>query len=181
MRMWAAWAAEKVLGTNGTPVWVQLATDDDPEIAGYAILCLAEYAPQEARQLIPKLRRQTRKHDPYLPTQAAWVLAAVGAKEARPDIEALARDPKYPWHAIDAQVALMMLDGQDGEILELLRRHERHEWTRALSFAATLIRSDASAAALEEAAENSPDQQCRVLAANALDEWTRRQQAAKAR
>jgi len=78
--------------------------------------------------------------------------------------------PTYPFHAIDAEIALRYLNLGEQALWDELRSH-RHDWTPGLVRAAYQLHTEPARRALERCATEAPDKECRGACHHALEEW----------
>jgi len=117
------------------------------------------------REFLPLYRRRLRSKKEDLEDEqnlagAIWRVAQFQDLESLPQLRTLAESHRRSWIRMPAAVAILMPEGRGQEILERLRAHD-HDWTGWLAVAATLMRTPAATAALEECAAHAPDERCR--------------------
>lgn len=170
VRAWVVGVATRVLGKHGQRLLQRLAADSADVVAVDALMQLGSLAPNLLKPHRDRVLGMLASDDPWGPVRATWLLVHL-ADDPRPEIREVLNRPKYPFHAIDAEVALRYLDLGEEALWDQLRSH-RHDWTPALTRAAYQIRSEPALVALQHCAAEAPDEECRAICRHALDAWS---------
>ena len=161
VRAWVAFAARRVLPREEAIGLISsLANDRNSDVRDSAVEELFELRPEPTvlTPVLKALRRRVLSKDFVEADFAVWRLAGLRDPVAIPGIELYARDPKYPYKAKSAQIALMLINNDDDRILELIRTHD-HDRMLWLARAAGLIGTKEALEALEANASEL-DEQC---------------------
>lgn len=146
---------------------VALLRDRNPDVAIDAMLELMETDPASVESEAPRLLRWLRSGDYWKPVTAVWILTRMRRLDAIPHLQRLEAEPAHYWHATEARLARMLLQGNEDEVWSMLRNHT-HELTQHLAKAAYMWRSEAARAALVACQESAPDAECRNTCARSL-------------
>lgn len=160
VRSWVATVSPTVLGTPlSLEVLRPLLDDSHPDVRDAALESIVSTDPDQARRLLPRIRKRLTSSDLWEPITALWTLARLKDVDSLPMIDDFARRSTRPWHVQDAAVVKLLLSGGSEEILHRLAGHD-HDWTEPLAHAAGIIATPSAELALQRCAEASPDSRC---------------------
>ena len=168
VRAWVPAVAEDILGDGGTRLILSLTRDRDPVVRDAAVEALFELGPEAAAPLAPDLRRRLQSSEPQERIAATWGLAALGDTASLRVLAQRAESADSETERSAARAAVLVLNNDGGAIAEGLRRHA-HDDVPVLAVAARMLGTDATVAALREAASSAPDEECRAVCAAELE------------
>lgn len=168
VRAWVPGAARELLGEQAERLVLSLTRDREESVREAAVAALVALGPDGARSALPDLRRKLRSPRRSDRVGAMWALAELRDEAAVPVLAERAEASESAGERSAARAALLALRGDEAAIAAGLREHD-HEQVPALAAAARILRTEATVAALRDAAANAPDEECRAACAAELE------------
>jgi hypothetical protein len=170
---WVLAYGYEILGADFAPILSVLAeASPDRDVRSDALHALARIDVGLLAPYVERLRRQLRAKDSVTPITAIWMLARLRDADSLSLIETLENDRDRPLVRFSAQVAAMLLRGQDSTVLQAIHDHDhlRMPW---LIVGAEIVGSAEAERALADCARNAPDEECQRRCAIAVAGFTR--------
>lgn len=164
VRVWVPETAAEILGPGGERLVLSLTRDRDLRVRQAAVAGLVLLGPDAARKALPDVRRRLRSPDAAERIAATWALAELGDESSLSLLAERAATAESPDERRVSRAAELVLRGDEAAIVSGLREHD-HEEIPALAVAARILATQATAAALREAAADAPDEFCRAACA----------------
>jgi HEAT repeat protein len=167
VRDWVAWIAPSVIASGAVPILERLVDDKDADVRHEAMSGLVRLDKRWSAKLVPRYLKMLRSHDPIDQVDAIWRLTQFRESSALAALKQIAQTGRYPGLRTNAQVASLVLEGKEDELIAGLLRHEHKVvllWTRGLAYLGT----ERALNVLRQFAEEAPDAECREHARRSL-------------
>jgi hypothetical protein len=169
-RMWAVWAAPRILGAGSAAILSELARDRDADVRTEAISELARVDLEAARRLAPRIRQSLQSPDLWEPVSAMWTLLSLGDPDAIRAIAAASSTWREPFRRRIAEIVVQGLSGNSEAIYAAMDAHD-HIAMPWLAHAIRLMHTPQARQALERCAAGGLDPECRGHCERELAEW----------
>jgi hypothetical protein len=176
VRGWALWAATSALGEKAVPILRGRLRDRDPDVRDDALSKLLVVDPAALLSELPRIRKKLNASDAYETASAIWALAELRDRGALEQIRQLAATPPTPWLMKPATVAILLIEGREGEIVTAIRDHD-HFRMKELAHGAALVGDPLALKSLREGSEAQTDDECRAWCGWFYDWALRRSQS----